>query len=76
MQTGASGGAAVDEHGAVYVPYFDMEVVFDDARTRELLGMRAPKLSSYFDTLLDYADRAKWGKRGTPRDAAAYAAPR
>ncbi len=30
--------------------------------------MRAPKLSSYFDTLLDYADRAKWGKRGTPRD--------
>jgi hypothetical protein len=52
------------------VPYFDMEVEFDDTRTRELLGMRAPKLSSYFDTLLDYADRAKWGKRGTPRDAA------
>ena len=65
-----SSGAAVDEHGAVYVPYFDMEVVFDDARTRDVLGLRAPKLATYFDTLLDYADRAKWGKRGTPRDAA------
>jgi len=38
---------------------------------------QAPRLASYFDTLLDYADRAKWGKRGTPRDAAAdYAASR
>jgi nucleoside-diphosphate-sugar epimerase len=76
VQTGASSGAAVDEHGAVYVPYFDMEVVFDDARTRAVLGLRAPKLSSYFDTLLDYADRAKWGKSGIPRDAADYAASR
>ena len=31
VETGASSGAAVDEHGAVYVPYFDMEVVFDDS---------------------------------------------
>jgi long-chain acyl-CoA synthetase len=74
VETGASSGAAVDEHGAVYVPYFDMEVVFDDTRTRDVLGIRAPKLSSYFDTLLDYADRAKWGKRSTPRDAAALVA--
>ena len=76
VQAGASGGAAVDEHGAVYVPYFDMEVVFDDVRTRDVLGIRAPRLSEYFDTLLDYADAARWGKRGTPRDAAAYAASR
>jgi long-chain acyl-CoA synthetase len=75
VQTGASGGAAVDEHGAVYVPYFDMEVVFDDARTREVLGMQAPKLPAYFDTLLDYAHAARWGKRGTPRDAAYAASP-
>jgi nucleoside-diphosphate-sugar epimerase len=74
VEAGVSSGAAVDEHGAVYVPYFDMEVVFDDSRTRDVLGLRAPKLASYFDTLLDYADRAKWGKRGTPRDAAAVAA--
>ena len=31
VETGASSGAAVDEHGAVYVPYFDMEVEFDDS---------------------------------------------
>jgi nucleoside-diphosphate-sugar epimerase len=69
-QTGGSAGAAADEHGAVYLPYFDMKVVFDDTRTRELLGMQAPRLRTYFDTLMDYADAAKWGKRGTTREAA------
>jgi long-chain acyl-CoA synthetase len=69
-RTGGSAGAAADEHGAVYLPYFDMEVVFDDTRTRELLGMRAPRLQTYFDTLMDYADAAKWGKRGTTREEA------
>jgi hypothetical protein len=47
-----------------------MDVVFDDARTRELLGLQAPPLRSYFDTLMDYADLAKWGKRGISRDEA------
>ena len=70
-QTGGSAGAAADEHGAVFLPYFDMEVVFDDRRTRELLGLQAPPLRSYFDTLMDYADLAKWGKRGTTREEAA-----
>jgi nucleoside-diphosphate-sugar epimerase len=69
-QIGGSAGASADEHGAVFLPYFDMKVVFDDTRTRELLGMRAPRLSTYFDTLMDYADAAKWGKRGTTREAA------
>jgi hypothetical protein len=54
----------------VYLPYFDMEVVFDDTRTRELLGLEAPKLRSYFDTLMDYADAARWGKRGMTREEA------
>jgi hypothetical protein len=57
-------------NGAVYLPYFDMEVVFDDSRTREELGMHAPRLRTYFDTLMDYADAAKWGKRGTSREEA------
>jgi nucleoside-diphosphate-sugar epimerase len=70
-ETGGSAGAAADQHGAVYLPYFDMEVVFDDRRTREQLGLQAPPLRSYFDTLLDYADQAKWGKRGTTREEAA-----
>ena len=62
--TGEFGDSAADEHGAVYLPYFDMDVVFDDTRTRELLGIQAPRLRSYFDTLMDYADAARWGKRG------------
>jgi nucleoside-diphosphate-sugar epimerase len=69
-QTGGSAGAAADQHGAVYLPYFDMEVVFDDRNTREHLGLVAPPLASYFDTLMDYADAAKWGKRGTSREEA------
>jgi long-chain acyl-CoA synthetase len=70
VQTGEFGDAAADEHGAVYLPYFDMAVVFDDSRTRELLGMQAPRLRTYFDTLMDYADAARWGKRGTSREEA------
>jgi hypothetical protein len=27
-------------------------------------------LRSYFDTLMDYADAARWGKRGVSRDEA------
>jgi nucleoside-diphosphate-sugar epimerase len=70
VDTGESAGAAGDGSGAVYLPYFDMEVVFDDTRTRELLGIQAPRLRTYFDTLLDYADAARWGKRGVSREEA------
>jgi long-chain acyl-CoA synthetase len=70
VQPGAFGDAAADEHGAVYLPYFDMHVLFDDARTRSELGLRAPRLPEYFDGLMDYADLAKWGKRGLTREEA------
>jgi len=70
VETGQFGDAAADEHGAVYLPYFDMDVVFDDTRTRELLGLQAPRLRTYFDTLMDYADAARWGKRGSSREHA------
>jgi nucleoside-diphosphate-sugar epimerase len=70
VDTGTLGDSAADEYGAVYLPYFDMDVVFDDTRTRERLGLRAPVLREYFDTLLDYADAARWGKRGTTRQEA------
>jgi long-chain acyl-CoA synthetase len=70
VDTGEFGDATADEHGAVYLPYFDMDVVFDDTGTRERLGLQAPRLRTYFDTLMDYADLAKWGKRGTSREAA------
>jgi long-chain acyl-CoA synthetase len=70
VDTGTLGDSAVDEHGAVYLPYFDMDVVFDDTRTRERLGLRAPVLRDYFATLLQYAEHARWGKRGSSRQEA------
>jgi len=62
-----------DEAGAVYVPYFDMHVVFDDRRARALLepaGIRPPRLAEYFGTLMDYAEAARWGKRTLTREEA------
>jgi thioester reductase-like protein len=59
--------------GEVYVPYFDMRVVFDDSRARELLepaGIRAPKLRDCFDALIDYAEATRWGKRPMTREEA------
>ena len=74
MDTGAFGAATADEHGAVFLPYFDMDVVFDDARSRAVLGsvgIRAPTLADYFGTLMRYAERARWGKRELTREEAA-----
>ena len=64
---------AGDDHGAVYLPYFDMEVVFDDARARatlEPVGIRSPRLGEYFGTLIDYAEAVRWGKRTMTREEA------
>ena len=50
-----------------------MEVVFDDARARSVLGpagIEAPPLRDYFPTLMDYAETARWGKKGLTREAA------
>jgi thioester reductase-like protein len=71
--TAGSGSAAADDHGSVYFPYFEMDVVFDDARARALLGsagVRCPRLHDYFDTLMDYADTARWGKTPLTREEA------
>ena len=62
-----------DNHDSVYVPYFDMRVVFDDARARSVLvpaGIEAPPLRDYFPRLMDYATAARWGKRRITREAA------
>jgi nucleoside-diphosphate-sugar epimerase len=71
--TTGTGSAAADDHGAVYFPYFDMEVVFDDARAHRVLGaagIRAPRLADYFGTLMNYAEVAKWGKAPLTREEA------
>lgn len=53
------------DEAAQYMPYFDMEMVFDDERARRLLspaGIVAPPLHDYFPALVDYARRTRWGK--------------
>jgi hypothetical protein len=73
VEPGNSAGASADEHGAVYLPYFDMDVIFADGRARGLLapaGIRPPLLSDYFATLMDYAELARWGKNGITREEA------
>jgi thioester reductase-like protein len=70
---GSADGDGGDDHGAVYLPYFDMEVVFDDSRARAALGpagIRAPRLADYFGTLIDYAEATRWGKRQMTREEA------
>jgi nucleoside-diphosphate-sugar epimerase len=62
-----------DDQGDVFVPYFDMRVVFDDSRARSVLGpagIEAPILRDYFGRLMEYAEAARWGKRGMSREAA------
>ena len=67
------GNPAALADGEVYLPYFDMQVVFDDARARKVLapsGIKAPPLTDYFGTLMDYAEAARWGKAPMTRDEA------
>ena len=62
-----------DDHGAVYMPYFDMEIVFDDSRARALLapaGIKPPRMTEFFGTLMDYAEEVRWGKRSMTREEA------
>jgi nucleoside-diphosphate-sugar epimerase len=55
-----------------YAPYFDMEVVFGDARSKAVLGpagIAPPPLREYFSTLVDFAQAARWGKTPLARTA-------
>jgi thioester reductase-like protein len=60
--------------GDVFLPYFAVDTVFDDARTQALLaqsGVRPARLAECFDALMDYAEEAGWGKTPMTREAAA-----
>ncbi|HEX7299212.1 MAG TPA: SDR family oxidoreductase, partial [Solirubrobacteraceae bacterium] len=50
----------------VYFPYFSMRVRFADRRNPP-----APPVERYFDRLLDFAERARWGRRQVERPVAA-----
>ena len=61
---------------ALYAPYFGSGANLGDERARELLGplgISAPLLRDYFPTLIEYAERARWGKTRITRQAAAAA---
>jgi nucleoside-diphosphate-sugar epimerase len=54
-------------------PYFDVAARFDDTRARDVLtraGLAAGRVEDYFDALVDYAERARWGRRPLSRAAA------
>jgi thioester reductase-like protein len=77
MTLGAAERKAL-EAGSEYFPYFSMEGTFDDRETRKRLepdGITTVPLRDYVDKLLDFATRARWGKRPISRvDAFAEAA--
>lgn len=53
-----------------YFPYLSLDLRFDDRRARELLeplGIRATPIRDCFDTLMDFAESAKWGREPISR---------
>jgi len=63
-----AGSSALDQ---VYVPYFDVRLRFDDARSRALLGPHgiAPAdLAECFGRLMRFAEETRWGKRTAVRE--------
>jgi long-chain acyl-CoA synthetase len=54
----------------VYFPYFSMRVRFADRRLAP-----APPVEGYFDRLLDFAERARWGRRAVERPPVAGVVP-
>jgi nucleoside-diphosphate-sugar epimerase len=71
-----TGSSHADGQAAVYFPYFDMDMVFDDSRARDVLagaGIACPPLAEYFPRLIEYAQTTRWGKTPQTRDEAAAA---
>jgi thioester reductase-like protein len=57
----------------IYFPYFAVDTVFDDTRTRTALapmGVRRVPLDAYFDRLVGFATRTNWGREAITRHAA------
>jgi long-chain acyl-CoA synthetase len=56
-----------------YLPYLSIRGSFDNRRARALLeskGVRAPRISEYFERLMSFAHAARWGKRRLTRPEA------
>jgi thioester reductase-like protein len=62
------------ERNEAYFPYLSLDLRFDDRRARELLdplGIRATPITECFDTLMDFAEAAGWGREPIARSHAA-----
>jgi long-chain acyl-CoA synthetase len=58
------------ERTKVFFPYFAMEVSYENPRARgrlEPAGIEVPPIESYFSRLVDYADKAHWGRTPVSR---------
>jgi thioester reductase-like protein len=58
----------------VFFPYFAMDVSYENEHARRRLepdGIAVPPIESYFGRLVDYADRAHWGRTPVSRAEAA-----
>jgi thioester reductase-like protein len=65
------------ERGEVFFPYLATRARFDTSATRQALGDEGvgppPRLASYLHLLLEFAERADWGRRPLPRSTVAPA---
>jgi hypothetical protein len=62
------------ERTRVFFPYFAMDVSYGNANTRRRLepdGIEVPAIESYFGRLVEYAQRARWGRAPVTRAEAA-----
>ncbi|MEA2297399.1 MAG: hypothetical protein QOF77_335 [Solirubrobacteraceae bacterium] len=65
--------AAMIEEASAYLPYFDVATRFDDRRARGVLepaGIATDDFEAYFPAIIDYAQRARWGKTPLTREGA------
>jgi len=61
---------SAENRAGALVPYFKVRCTFDAARGRSI-GATPPPLADYFQTLMDYARQARWGRESVPRWAVA-----
>jgi thioester reductase-like protein len=58
------------QRSEIYFPYFSLRVSYDTSRAEADLapaGIRVPRLTDYFDRLVDFAVAADWGRRELTR---------
>ena len=68
--------AAMIAEASAYLPYFDVATRFDDRRARSALepaGIATDDFEAYFPAIIDYAQRARWGKTPLTREGAQLA---